>query len=366
MIYIILVDLFSKGYIGIKKKVFAQMKVFKKAFPCIYYTTYSGQMVYLMQEDKILEKELAITKEERNCWILKWIQKYGIQNSYIRYNYSDKWFVEFVKGLKEKNVTTVLEFPTIPYDGEISNNRVRVEDRHYREQLSAYVEQCTTYADYDSVFGIPCIPLSNGVNLDEYPMHNIRKPDGKVILLAVATMNKWHGYERVIEGMADYYVNNGRENIIFRLIGEGMESDKYRQLVERYKLQEHVEFLGRLEGEELNRQYDDADIAIGTLAMYKIKVVSGSPIKLREYCVRGVPFIYAYDDFNFSGKEKYALKISNDNQFVDMEEVINFYNSIKHDGFYVNEMRKYISENCTWDVILEQVLDYYRGNEVNI
>lgn len=360
MIYIVLVDLFSKGYIGIKKKVFAQMKVFKKAFPCIYYTSYSGQMVYLMREGKILEKELAITKEERNCWILKWIQKYGIQKSYIRYNYSDKWFVEFVKGLKEKNVMTILEFPTIPYDGEISNNRVRIEDRYYREQLFSYVERCTTYAHYDSVFGIPCIPLLNGVDLEDLPIHNIRKPDGKIVLLAVATMNKWHGYERVIEGMADYYANNGTENIIFRLIGEGMESDKYRQLVERYKLQEHVEFLGRLEGEELNRQYDDVDIAIGTLAMYKINITYASPIKLGEYCARGIPFVYGYEDCGFSGKEEFALKLANDSSPVDMKELVGFYNRMKEHNFYVEQMRKHAFEKYTWESIFKEVVDCYK------
>lgn len=359
MIYVILVDLFSKGYIGIKKKVFAQIKVFEKKFSRAYYTSYSGQMIYLISKGKILEKELAITKQECNHWILEWIQKYGMQRAYIRYNLSDKWFVEFLKELKERNVTSVLEFPTIPYDGEISNDRVRVEDKHYREQLAGCIEQCTTYSNYDSVFGIPCIPLANGVDLEEYPIHNIRKPDGTIVLIAVATMNKWHGYERVIEGMADYYANHGTETIIFRLVGEGTETDKYQQLTKKYKLQEHVEFLGRLEGEDLNRQYDEADIAVGTLAMYKVNIISGSPIKLREYCARGIPFIYGYEDAGFTGEENYVLKVSNDSQPLDMIKIIDFYNRVKQHNFYAEDMRKYVSEKYTWDIILNQVLDYY-------
>lgn len=360
MIYIVLADLFSKGYIGIKKKIFAQMKVFAKSFGCIYYTSYSGQMMYLMSNGKIIEKELALTKEECNNLVLKWMQKYAIHKAYIRYNLSDKWFVEFVKGLKEKNVTTVLEFPTIPYDGEISNKRVRVEDCYYREQLSDYIERCTTYAKYNSVFGIPCIPLLNGVDLDEYPIHNVRKPDGTIVLIAVATMNKWHGYERIIEGMAGYYADNGIENIILRLVGEGTESDKYRQLVKRYKLQEHVEFLGRLEGEELNRQYDNADIAIGTLAMYKINIIYASPIKLGEYCTRGIPFVYGYEDCGFSGEEEFALKVSNDSSPVDMKELVEFYDRMKEHNFYVEQLRKHACEKYTWESILKEVVEYYQ------
>lgn len=359
MIYIILVDLFSKGYIGIKKKVFAQIKVFEKRFSPVYYTSHSGQMVYLMSDGKILEKELAITKQECNQWILEWIKKYGIQRTYIRYNMSDKWFIEFIKELKGKNVKSVLEFPTIPYDAEISNNRVRIEDQYYREQLAAYLEQCTTYLNCDTVFGIPCIPLINGVDLEEYPVHNIRKPDGTIVLIAVAAMSYWHGYERVIEGMADYYAKNGTVNIILRLVGEGTETDKYLQLTEKYQLQEHVELLGRIEGEKLNRLYDEADIAIGVLGLYKKNMTYATPIKSGDYCARGIPFVYGYDDGGFSGEESYVLKVSNDSQPINMKEIIDFYNQLKKHNFYVDDMRNYASQKYTWDIILEQVMEYY-------
>lgn len=359
MLYIVLVDLFSKGYIGIKKKVFAQIKVFEKRFSPVYYTSYSGQMIYLLSKGRILEKELAITKQECNQRILEWVGKYAIQRAYIRYNMSDRWFIAFLKELKERRIKSILEFPTIPYDGEINNNRVRIEDKYYREQLAGYIEQCTTYSECDSVFGISCIALNNGVDLEEYPLHNIRKPDGTIVLIAVATMNKWHGYERVIGGMANYYANHGKENIIFRLVGEGTETDKYQQLVIKYNLQEHVEFLGRLEGEKLDAQYHEADIAVGTLAMYKINIISGSPIKLREYCARGLPFIYGYEDLGFSGTESYALKVPNDSQPIDMNKIVGFYNEVKKHEFYATEMRKYASEKYTWDIILEQVMEYY-------
>lgn len=364
MLYIVLVDLFSKGYIGIKKKVFAQMKVFEKRFSPVYYTSYSGQMVYLISKGRILEKELAITKQECNQRILEWIEKYGIQRTYIRYNMSDRWFIEFLKELKERKVKSILEFPTIPYDAEINNNRIRIEDQHYREQLADYVEQCTTYLNCNTVFGIPCIPLTNGVDLEEYPLHHIRKPDGTIVLIAVAVMSYWHGYERVIEGMADYYAHNGAANIILRLIGEGTETDKYLQLTEKYRLQEHVEFLGRLEGEELNRQYDEADIAIGVLGLYKKNMTYATPIKSGDYCARGIPFIYGHEDGSFTGEESYVLKVSNDSQPIDMNGIVSFYNEVKKHNFYVDEMRKYASRKYTWDIILEQVMEYYEETEV--
>ena len=113
--------------------------------------------------------------------------------------------IEFLRELKKNSIAVVLEFPTIPYEGEISSKSVKMIDAHYREELTNYVEQCTTYSNMDSVFGIPCIILVNGLDLDEHPVHKGRKPDNKIILLAVASMNSAHGYERVIEGMARYY-----------------------------------------------------------------------------------------------------------------------------------------------------------------
>ncbi len=358
MIYIVLVNLFAKDYIGIKKKIFAQMKVFANEFGSVYYTSYSGQMIYLLLNGEIIEKEVAITKDERNRWILEWMQKYSIQKAYIRYDLSDKWFLAFMRDMKERNIISVLEFPTIPYDGEIVNKRVQIEDEYYRQQLSCYVDQCTSYGEFDSIFGIPCISLLNGVDLEQHPLHKLREPDGKIVLMAVAAMSKWHGYERVIEGLADYYKNGGKEKVFFRLIGEGAETDKYRRLVCKYNLEEFVEFCGRIDGEALNHQYDDADIAIGSLAMYKKNVIKGAPIKTAEYCVRGIPFIYGYDDDGLTGNEEFVLQVSNDDQRLDIQTVIDFYNHLKSNHFYVDRMRQYAIKKYSWSSILKEVIEY--------
>ena len=359
MLYIVYVGLFGKRDVGIRKKILGQVKSFSKNFEKVFYTVYSGQMMYLMLEDSVIEKEVAITRKDCHNLVLGWIDKYKISKTYIRYDYGDKWFLEFLKKQKEKGIVSVLEFPTIPYDKELSNKRLITEDKYYREKISEYISQCTTYADYSEVFEIPCIPLLNGVDIDKTPMRTCREQDGRIVLLAVATMEQWHGYERVIEGMAEYYKETGRRNILFKLVGEGLEIDKYKNIVKNYGLEQYVEFCGKLEGEELDRQYDEADIAVGSLGMYKTGCLKGAPIKLREYCARGIPFIYAYEDIGFNGNEKYLMKLPNDNKKLDMKVVVEFYEKTKCDKKLVSIMHETAKKQFTWDGILKPVVRYF-------
>lgn len=359
MLYVIYVDINDKSYVGIKKKILAQVRVFEKEFGKVFYTTYSGQIMYLMSGDDVVEKNIALTVQECNKSILKWIDKYHITKTYIRYNFADKWFLWFLQEQKKRKIVSVLEFPTIPYDGEVSNKRILFEDGYYRKTMYQYIDQCSTYADCDKVFEIPCIPLLNGVDISEHPLKKQRKRDGKVVLLAVAAMAKWHGYERVIKGMAEYYNGSVVKEIIFKLVGEGPETIVYKSLVEKYKLQEYVKFCGKLEKTELNKQYDEADIAIGTLGNYKKGLVRGAPIKTSEYCIRGIPFIYGYHDTGLNGNEYFAMQVSNSDENIRMKEVLRFYDEVITHDEYSNEMRSYAEKKYLWDEVLKPVIEYY-------
>ena len=56
MLYVNYANLNSEGYIGIKKKVLAQCRVFEKEFGKIYYTELRGLIMYLIQNDIIIDK----------------------------------------------------------------------------------------------------------------------------------------------------------------------------------------------------------------------------------------------------------------------------------------------------------------------
>ena len=360
MLYITYINFAANDAMGIKKKVFAQIKEFKKVFDKVFHTCYCGQLMYLYLNNSILEKEVALTKQECNALLKKWIKKYNITRTYIRYDWADKWFLDFLHYQKEQGIRTVLEIPSFPYDdlAIIGCQSAMLEDKYYRNQMKKYIDVVSDYDGEKEIFGIQCINLQNGVNMEEYPLRQRKYENGKVVLIAVASMLKWHGYERIILGMKKYYENKGKMDIIFKLVGDGTEINYYKRLVDENHLEKNIIFLGKLDGADLDREYINADIAVGGLGFFKIAIDVGSSIKVREYCARGIPFIYGYDDLGFYGNEEYALQVSNDEQIIDMNQVIEFYHSFREQKDISIKMRKKAEKDFTWEVLLQPVVQY--------
>lgn len=359
MVYITYVDLYDKGYFGVTKKIRSQIRVFRKYFGNVFLVFCRGQMVYLMEDDRIVEKELAVTRAMRHTVIEAWLDRYKIERTYIRYDFSDKWFLDFLKFQKEKGIKTVLEIPTYPYDGEIAEGRfkrLRIEDQYYREQLSQYVKWVATNSEAKDIWGMSCVKLLNGVDMEAHPLHLKSRTEKKIVLIGVSIMAIWHGYERVLEGLYNYYHNKGEYDFLFKIVGEGNEKNRYRALVSEYDLQSRVEFCGMLGGEELNQQYALSDIAVSSLGLYKTGIQDVTPIKGAEYCARGIPFLCGYYDMRFPDKADYIMTVPNSPEPIDMYQVIEFYENIANQEGYQKRMRDYAQEHFTWESIMEPIV----------
>lgn len=364
MFYVVNEDINVRGNIGVKKKIYAQKNVFEKCFLKCYITYYAHGMAYLLQDDCVIEKEVALSRTECFRHFCNWMKKYRCRWVYMRclipatYNY-----LSFLREMKEMDICVVLEYPTYPYENEVKNEEILREDREYRDCIGDYVSLATTYVRGETVHGIRTIALQNGVDLQENPVRNMREKGTDIRLLAVAGFYFHHGFERVLEGLYQYYQNPGIYNFYFYMVGEGSEKRKYMQLVKEYGLEQHVEFCGLKAGAELNRYYDNADIGISVLGAYKAGAVSATPIKTREYCSRGLPFIYGYEDDGFTGKESYVRKVPNSPEPVDMKEIIELYETTAQNREILSEMRRYSEENFTWDILLKDVVEYMKNKE---
>lgn len=359
--YLVNEDINKCGYTGVKKKINAQARVFKKHFPKCFIAYYAYGIVYLLEEDGVIEKEVALSREECFRYYCSWMKKYHCRCVYMRclipatYNY-----ILFLNEMKEMGVRVVLEYPSYPYEDEVKNEEILREDREYRRCICDSVSLVTTYARGETVHGIHTIALQNGVDLQENPVRNMRKKGKDIRLLAVAGFAIHHGFERALEGLHRYYQNPGKYDFYFYMVGEGFEKRRYMYLAKKYGLDQYVEFCGDKTGAALDWYYDNADIGVASLGAYKTGVVSATALKVREYCSRGLPFVYGYEDDGFTGEEPYVRKVSNSPEPLDMSTVIELYEATVENREILNEMRSNAEKNFTWDYILNPVITYFK------
>lgn len=76
MFYVVNEDINVRGNIGVKKKIFAQLRVFGKHFPRCLMVYYAHGMAYLLEDGCVIEKEVALSRVECFKWYCEWMKKY--------------------------------------------------------------------------------------------------------------------------------------------------------------------------------------------------------------------------------------------------------------------------------------------------
>lgn len=277
----------------------------------------------------------------------------GCKLIYIRYEKSDPFFMNYLKFLKSINKKVIIEIPTYPYDKEIKKENFFTKwDKKYRLKLYKYVDIVVTYSEDKIIWGIPCINISNGIDLEDTKIIDKKQHDG-VNFISVSNCSFWHGIDRFLYSLLQYRKNGGKEEMKFYIVGEGNETSKLKKIVEdNIELQDIVIFYGFKSGEELDEIYNNSDIALGSLGIHRLKLESVQPLKNREYCAKGLPFIIGFNDPNFKNKE-YVYEVSYDDELVDIEKLIKWYKNLEISS---EEIRK-DAEKFTWDIQMKKVLD---------
>jgi hypothetical protein len=73
----------------------------------------------------------------------------------------------------------------------------------------------------------------------------------------------------------------------------------------------NVNVHGTLVPEEYDPILRRADVAIGTLGLYKKGMAQACPLKVREYLARGIPTIIGYKDTDFTEPAPFLLQVPN-------------------------------------------------------
>lgn len=301
----------------------------------------------------------------------KWISfsnliRYIIANKigfvYVRSFYNTNPFMlRMFKVLKKHKVIIVLEYPTYPYDQETKSEHIRYQpiyflNRIFRRFLKGKIDRVVTFTDLSTIDGVKCINISNAIDFSAVKLSQRPYYDGSTFsMIAVAEIHFWHGYDRVLYGLHDYYAaGNNNTEVHFHIVGEGSvpDRDMLVQLTKRLNLGRYVHFHNNQYGKSLDMLFDKSHFAIASLARHRTGIESIKTLKNREYAARGIPFAYSENDSDFDFMP-YVCKVPPDESPVDILSLIEFSARLE---FSAIEIRSTVEDNLNWDVQMKKVI----------
>lgn len=349
---------------GVERKVRAQHKALQSYVDCelviLPPVTYTGS-----RREKIVRR-LPFTAAWR-----KW-EYHGEFDSadflYIRQVYHDTSFVRYLKAIRRSNpkIQIIYEIPTYPYDTEtrlsLSNAAFQLKERRGRKRAAKYIDRIVTFYGQEEIWGVPCIRLINGYDFSQVQLPERTVPGDGVHILSVSATAFWHGYDRFIEGLHQYYVNGGTENIVYHLVGNILP--EHKKLVENYGLQNHVIFYGRMSGTALDDVYKKCLLGIDILGGHRKDYPVSSTLKSREYGAWGLPLI-ASSPVDFMPEDyPYQLLVPYDDSPIRIQDVLNFYHKIYDHTDTVkvaHSIREFSQERCDMDVTMSPVAGWLQS-----
>lgn len=293
--------------------------------------------------------------------ITGYIRREGVEFLYIRHDLNaNPLLVAWLRRVHRLGVRIALEIPTYPYDAEFRETGLKEQcqlqvDRLFRRSLAREVDRIVTFSDDEEIFGQKTIRISNGIDFDAVPLktelHDITR---EVRLLALANIHPWHGFDRVIEGLKDYYAGPHDRVVRLRIVGDGMPGliGGYARSIEAYGLGEYVEITGPRSGAALDSQFAWCDMGVASLARHRNGIESLKSLKNREYAARGIPFVYSEGDSDFDGMP-YVLKAPADDTPLDITALLSWLDTADRTPAHI---RTTIEGRLSWERQMQKVM----------
>ena len=198
--------------------------------------------------------------------------------------------------------------------------------------------------------------IGNGFAIQSVPVREAPDyTDNDLHLLCVANVSRWHGFDRLLQGLATY---SATPKVILHIAGDGPELPLLQQLTEELGIRDRVVFHGFTTGKALDTLFDQCHIAVGSLGIHRIGLKEASILKAREYCARGIPFIYGILDPDFPADFPYILHLPPDESPIDIEQVLAFAKIVCADPSHPQKMHHYAEEYLDWSVKMKKLKDF--------
>lgn len=308
-----------------------------------------------------------ILKRTEFASIVNYAIKENIKFVYIRSNHNANPFtINMVKKMKKAGMKVVMEIPTYPYDTEyISQGMGKqiFQDRIFRERLAKQLDAIVTFSNFNEIFGKKTIRISNGIDFDSIKIKKSSTADSTVInLIGVAEIHPWHGFDRLIKGLAAYYSKPNDTIVKFHLVGYFFfhnDEIMFKQMIAENHLEQYIILHGKKHGDELDKIFDACDFGIGSLGRHRVGIDKIKTLKNREYAARGIPFIYSETDEDFDDKN-YVLKAPADETPIDINRIIAFYKHLTLSSADIRDSIKHLSWENQMQKVVDSMFQHYK------
>lgn len=358
----------NAGNSGIFKKVIGQWKALNEwGFDSVLFYTENDNIVIKKHEQE--EKKTFSSLWKRLIYTYQgFIEDLDIKEfdvMYFRHFFFHPLAVWMLFWLKWKHpkLKIVMELPTYPYRGHLKimdwkGKLIAWLDKVCSPSFKKYIDLIVTFSSHEEIFDIKTIQISNGI--DPTGIEPIPKPsfDKELHILGLANVQAWHGYDRVIEGLKIYNANNQEIRVCFHLVGEGDAIPYLKQLTKNYGLEKAVLFYGAQFGDDLNKIMSKCHLAASVLGFQRAGAYRGtiSALKVREYCIKGLPFINGFPDSDINVDFPYAMTVDSDESPIDIQKTVLFYQSLnQHFPNYPKELNDFAQKQLSWKAKFEPI-----------
>lgn len=283
---------------------------------------------------------------------------------YLRFYLPGRDTISFLKKIKKAcpQIIILLEYPT----SNIENlSRANLVSRVGHSMNRKKIQELNQLADYlitltrdKALFGKPAIFMANGIDLDSITPVSVPVFNNKIILLGVASdCAFYHGFDKVIKGLALYTKEKKEVEFLFRIITNPLSRnvDELKNLSKELGVEHMISFELPRPRNKLGEEYKLVHMGMGTLALHRVGLMDNYSLKHREYAAFGLPFIMSKGDDHFEDSP-FVLTVDRDEEPLDIQQVVDFYLSLrKKYPSYPQEFRKSVEGHITWDAQLKNV-----------
>ena len=361
----------ADGTIGITKKIRSEIVALRKMGCNVTYTAYVSDGISVFNNDdavifhkKYPTSSCSLNRKIRYFWLEK-VALAFLQTAehfdlgYIRMCAPNKAFFKILKELKKRKCQIIGEahgyFPGIRYRS-LGGKYISWAYHLHRNEFKRYFEYFLVEGHFSKMYDVPAYTTNVGVDVATITMHKYAGASDELNMISVSNEMDYHGYDRLIKSLWVYKQNNPEAKIFIHLVGT--ISEKTKQLINKYLLEESVIFYGKRSRAELDNIYNKCNVGLGPFGQHRVGGKKDTGLKTKEYFAKGLPYIYSGDEPTVPENYPYICQFPADESLIDFDRVWEFYDNYRNDPLVVQNMRAFAAEQYSWDTIMKDALGH--------